>query len=106
MYCAIAVDSSSSSASSADSIIGFVTWFPHLSTSSIKEIVYLHDLFVDPGVRNKGAGRTLIEYVYGEAEKVPASQVYWHTQYFNHAAQLLYTKVADRTDFVKYAKML
>lgn len=101
MYCAVAIDPSNN-----DSVIRFVTWYPHISTSSIKEIVYLHDLFVDPDVRNKGTGRKLIEYVYADAEKLQASQVYWHTQYFNHRAQLLYTKVADRTDYVKYAKML
>lgn len=100
MYCAVAEDPSTSTT------IGFITWYPHISTSSVQEIVYIHDLFVDPTVRNKGTGRKLIEYVYGEAEKIPASQVYWHTQYYNYVGQLLYTKVAERTDFVKYAKML
>jgi D-amino-acid N-acetyltransferase len=53
-----------------------------------------------------GTGRALIEYVAEGAKKLGATQVYWHTQYFNHRAQLLYVKVADRTDFVRYAKML
>lgn len=98
MYSAVAVD--------GDKIVGFVNWYPHVSTSSVQEIVYLHDLFVDPSIRNKGTGRQLIEHVYEHARSIPASSVYWHTQFFNHRAQLLYVKVADRTDFVKYDKVL
>ena len=101
MYGAVAVDSSDS-----DKIIGFVHWYPHCSTSEIGEVVYLHDLFVDPSARNKGTGRALIEHVYEHARGMKAEAVYWHTQYFNHRAQLLYTKVADRTDFVMYRKAL
>ena len=87
-------------------IIGFATWYPHPSTSSIQEVVYLHDLFVDPGSRNSGTGRQLIENVYEHAKTIGAESVYWHTQYFNHRAQLLYVNVADRTDFVRYSKTL
>lgn len=100
MYCAVAEDPDT------HQIIGFITWYPHISTSSVKEIVYIHDLFVDPTVRNRGTGRKLIEHVYEEARKIPASQVYWMTQYYNHVGQILYTKVAERTDFVKYLKVL
>lgn len=100
MYSAVAVDSESGK------VIGFANWYPHPSTSSIEEVVYLHDLFVDPSVRNKGAGRKLIEHVYDHAKSIPAQSVYWHTQHFNHRAQLLYVKVADKTPFVQYRKAL
>ena len=100
MYGAVAIKPGS------QQVIGFVTWYPHPSTSSIEEIVYLHDLFVDPEVRNGGVGRQLIEHVYESAKTLGAKSVYWHTQYFNHSAQLLYVKVADRTDFVRYQKGL
>lgn len=101
MYGAVAIENDAN-----DRIIGFVNWYPHPSTSSIDEIVYLHDLFVDPSTRNGGTGRKLIEHVYDHAKSIPASSVYWHTQYFNHVAQLLYVKVANRTDFVMYSKTL
>ena len=101
IYGAVAVDSQSN-----NKIIGFATWYPHPSTSSIEETVYLHDLFVDPSSRNAGTGRKLIEHVYESAKEMGAASVYWHTQYFNHRAQLLYVNVADRTDFVKYSKTL
>ena len=99
LYSAVAVDNDSK-------VVGFVNWYPHPSTSSIEEIVYLHDLFVDPSIRNKGAGRLLIQHVYEQAKSNGASSVYWHTQFFNHRAQLLYVKVGERTDFVKYNKDL
>lgn len=100
MYASVAV------AAEDNKIIGFVHWYPHPSTSSIEEVVYLHDLFVDPNARNGGVGRQLIEHVYEHAKTIAAEAVYWHTQFFNHRAQLLYVKVADRTDFVMYRKTL
>lgn len=87
-------------------ITGFVNWYPHPSTSSIEEVVYLHDLFVDPSIRGKGIGRKLIEHVYEHAKTIPAQSVYWHTQHFNHQAQLLYVQVAEKTPFVQYRKVL
>ena len=98
MYSAVAVDSLN------NKVMGFVNWYPHPSTSSVEEVVYLHDLFVDPTTRNKGTGRQLVEHVYEHAKTIPARSVYWHTQYFNHRAQLLYVKVAGRTDYVQYRK--
>jgi len=95
--CAVAADSEGD-------LVGFVTWYPHPSTDSIEDVVYLNDLFVDPQARNGGVGRKLIEHVYSEADKAGTGKVYWHTQYFNHRAQLLYTKVAKRTDFVMYSR--
>lgn len=98
LYAAVAEDNGK--------VIGFVTWFPHVSTSSLQDVVYLQDLYVDPNVRNKGTGRQLIEHVYKESEKAGACKVYWHTQHFNHRAQLLYTKIGKKTDFVQYAHPL
>lgn len=100
MHGAVAVNETDSN------ILGFVHWYPHLSTSSIEEQVYIHDLFVDTSDPAKGTGRALIEHVFEWSKALPAKSVYWHTQFFNHRAQLLYVKVADRTDFVVYRKTL
>jgi D-amino-acid N-acetyltransferase len=86
-----------------DKPIGFAHWYPHASTSTIEDQVYLHDLFVDPKTRNGGVGRKLIEHVAAYAREIDSPKLYWHTQHFNHAAQLLYVKVADKTDFVQYS---
>ncbi|PWN40656.1 acyl-CoA N-acyltransferase [Ceraceosorus guamensis] len=72
-------------------ILGFTTWMPHRSTSSIEDVVYLQDLFVDPSIRNGGAGRALIEHVYAEARRAKSPKVYWHTQIHNHRAQVSLT---------------
>ncbi|KAK5166426.1 D-amino-acid N-acetyltransferase [Saxophila tyrrhenica] len=101
VQCAVA---STSSGSYEGGLVGFVTWYPHPSTDSVEDVVYLNDLFVDPDARNGDVGRKLIEYVYAEADKAGAGKVYWHTQFFNHRAQLLYTKVGKRTDFVMYTR--
>jgi D-amino-acid N-acetyltransferase len=85
-------------------LIGFVTWVLHRSTWSDNHVIYLHDLFVDPECRLKGTGRKLIEYVYADADKRDIGKVYWHTQTFNHRAQLLYTKVGFRDEFVSYQR--
>jgi D-amino-acid N-acetyltransferase len=99
LYGAVAVDDQ-------QGMVGFVTYLPHIYTGSVEDIVYLHDLYVDDEVRNGGIGRKLIEHVYEDARELGCESVYWHTQHFNHRAQLLYTKVADKTDFVQYKHVL
>ncbi|KAF7531405.1 hypothetical protein G7054_g8945 [Neopestalotiopsis clavispora] len=111
MYCAVAVSSSSSSSASSGTAapqqVGFATWFPHMSTSSVAPKVYLNDLFVDPGTRCGGVGGRLIDHVVDHARGVlGADSIYWLTQHFNHAAQLLYVKKATKSDFVHYTKKL
>lgn len=71
---AVAVESKDDS---SEDVVGFVTWYPHPSTGHVEDIIYLNDLFVDPGCRNGGIGRKLIEYVYAEADKMGIQTVYW-----------------------------
>ena len=100
--CAVAVlDKAPAGDLDSGEVVGFVTWFPHPTTYSVEDVIYLQDLFVDPACRNGGIGRKLIEHVYAYANKA-GNKVYWHTQYFNHRAQLLYTKIGKRTDFIMY----
>jgi D-amino-acid N-acetyltransferase len=101
IFCAVAE-------SQADGgIIGFVTWFPHPSTSKLGPVVYLNDLFVDTAIRSKGVGGQLMDHVFGHAKReLKAESVYWLTQHFNHRAQLLYVKKGFKSDFVHYTKSL
>ncbi|KAK3684433.1 hypothetical protein LTR37_020273 [Vermiconidia calcicola] len=73
--CAVAVQSNEGDPT-LERVVGFVTYFPHPSTYSIQDVVYLEDLFVDPEQRNGGVGRKLIEYVYAEADKAGYTAVY------------------------------
>ncbi len=50
LFCAVA---EATEEDSSKKLIGFVTWFPHFSTSEIEPIVYLNDLFVDPSAEQQ-----------------------------------------------------
>lgn len=103
LYGAVAVDSDKQT---EGGVVGFVTYLPHIYTATLEDIIYLHDLYVDEDARNGGIGRKLIEHVYDHGKELGVKSVYWHTQHFNHRAQLLYTKVANKTDFVQYKHVL
>jgi len=89
-----------------EEMVGFVTYLFHPFTWSIGPRCYLGDLFSLPQERGKGIGRRLIEAVYDAAREEGAEQVYWMTQEFNYPGRTLYDKVAQKTDFIKYAKNL
>jgi GNAT superfamily N-acetyltransferase len=78
----------------------------HRSTGTAGNYCYLQDLFVAEDGRNHGLGRALIEAVYEKARKAGASRVYWLTHETNETARALYDKVADRSGFIQYRKMI
>lgn len=86
--------------------VGLVHYLPHRSTWTIGNYCYLQDLFLTEDGRGLGTGRRLIEYVYQEADRTNCSRVYWLTHETNQPAMLLYDKVADRSGFIQYRKML
>ena len=51
-------------------------------------------------------GRALIEAVYGAARRAGLSRVYWQTHETNATAMQLYDKVAEKSGFLVYRKML
>ena len=85
---------------------GIVHYLFHRSTWTDGNYCYLQDLFVAEGGRNHGLGRALIDAVYGKAVEGGASRVYWLTHESNDTARALYDKVADRSGFIQYRKML
>ena len=89
-----------------DTPAGMVHWIFHRSNWTIGDYCYLQDLFVDPGVRRGGVGRALIEHVYEEARRAASPRVYWLTHESNAAAMRLYDRVADRSGFIQYRKVL
>jgi GNAT superfamily N-acetyltransferase len=89
-----------------DAMVGIVHMIRHRSTWTENDYVYLQDLFTTEEARGKGVGRALIERVYDEAKKRGCSRVHWLTHETNANAMLLYDRIADRSGFVQYRKLL
>lgn len=85
-------------------VVGFAHILFHSSTWSPTTYCYLEDLFVNPAMRAKGAGRRLIEAVYAEADQRKCTRTYWSTQEFNDRARGLYDQMATRSPFVQYRR--
>ncbi|WP_226018330.1 GNAT family N-acetyltransferase [Novosphingobium sp. FKTRR1] len=86
--------------------LGLVHTVRHRSTWTTGNYCYLQDLFVAPAARGLGLGRALIEHVYATAAADGCSRVYWLTHETNKTAMELYDRVADRSGFVQYRKVL
>jgi ribosomal protein S18 acetylase RimI-like enzyme len=63
-------------------------------------------LYVQPAQRGHGVGRALIEHVYADAAARGCSRVWWLTHESNTDAMLLYDRIAARSGFVQYRKLL
>jgi GNAT superfamily N-acetyltransferase len=62
----------------------------------------LEDLFVDPLIRGKGVGRSLIDKVVELAREKKSKRVYWTTQEFNKTARVLYDSITPVSEYVQY----
>jgi GNAT superfamily N-acetyltransferase len=87
-------------------LIGLVHYLFHRSTIQIAPTCYLQDLFTNEASRGQGAGRALIEAVYGRAKAAGSGRVYWLTHETNATAIRLYNQVAERSGFIVYRKSL
>jgi GNAT superfamily N-acetyltransferase len=87
-------------------LVGIVHYLFHLSTWTSGPYCYLQDLFTLPETRGQGVGRALIEAVASAASEAGASRVYWLTHETNAQAMILYDKVASRSGFVQYRRLL
>ncbi|QEY65620.1 GNAT family N-acetyltransferase [Metapseudomonas lalkuanensis] len=86
--------------------VGLVHYIYHRSCWTVGDYCYLQDLYVAEGVRGGGIGRQLIEHVYAAARAAGASRVHWLTHETNTDAMQLYDRIADRSGFVQYRKIL
>lgn len=90
----------------SDRALGLVHSIFHRSTWTTSDDCYLQDLFVEKEARGGGAGRALIEHVYEDAKRRGAMRVYWQTHESNHNAMQLYDRIAHRSPFVQYRKLI
>lgn len=87
-------------------LVGIVHYLFHHSTWTTGPYCYLQDLFTAQDLRGQGVGRALIEAVAAAAQERGASRVYWLTHESNTQAMALYDKVASRSGFIQYRRLL
>lgn len=93
-------------AQSNEKLVGLAHYIFHRTSTSIAPTCYLNDLFTNASLRGKGIGRALINGVYDQALAAGSSKVYWLTHETNTAGQRLYDKVAERSGFIMYRKVI
>ena len=93
-------------AEDASGLLGLAHFLFHRSTTQLGPSCYLQDLFTVEAARGKGVARALIEEVYRRAKAAGSPRVYWQTHETNATAMRLYDKVAEKSGFVVYRKML
>lgn len=87
-------------------LIGLAHYLFHRSTISIAPTCYMQDLYASEAARGSGVGTALIEAVYAAAANAGSQRVYWQTHETNATAMHLYDRVAERSGFVVYRRML
>jgi GNAT superfamily N-acetyltransferase len=87
-------------------LLGLAHYIFHRSTIAIGPNCYLQDLFTVETSRGKGVARALINGVYEQAKLAGAARLYWQTHETNVTAMQLYDKVAERSGFVVYRKLI
>ncbi|WP_050477729.1 GNAT family N-acetyltransferase [Herbaspirillum rhizosphaerae] len=87
-------------------LIGLAHFLFHRSTTQIAPNCYMQDLFTAESCRGRGVARKLIEEVYARARAAGGGRVYWQTHETNATAMKLYDKVAEKSGFVVYRKLL
>lgn len=87
-------------------LVGLAHYLFHRSTTLIEPTCYLQDLFTIAAARGRGIGRALIESVYERAKLAGSTRVYWQTHETNLTAMKLYNKIAERSGFIVYRKLL
>ena len=89
-------------AESNGEVVGFTHYLFRPSTWAVNDYCYLEDLYVDPAIRGKGAGRALISAVVERAKDAKSNRVYWTTQNTNAQARILYDSFGFPSEFVQY----
>ncbi|HWX67475.1 MAG TPA: GNAT family N-acetyltransferase [Rhodanobacter sp.] len=90
----------------AGELLGLAHFLYHRSTIQLGPSCYMQDLFTVEAARGNGVGRALINAVYERAGQAGSPRVYWQTHETNAAAMQLYDKVAEKSGFVVYRKLL
>ena len=92
-------------AETSEGVVGWGSLNP-FSARQAYRFVADFSVYVERGWRGKGVGRALIEGVYEAARAAGSPRVYWMTHETNETAMALYDKVAEKSGFLVYRKMV
>jgi GNAT superfamily N-acetyltransferase len=87
-------------------LVGLAHFLFHRSTTQIGPVCYLQDLFTAESGRGQGVARALVEAVCRHAADAGAQRVYWQTHESNHTAMRLYDRIAEKSGFLVYRRLL
>jgi GNAT superfamily N-acetyltransferase len=90
----------------SDTLLGLVHFLYHRSTIQVPLTCYLQDLYTVEAARGQGIARALIQAVYERARSAGSPRVYWQTHETNTVAMRLYDRVAEKSGFLVYRKLL
>ena len=82
--------------------IGFTQLYPSFSSTSMRRLWILNDLFVSPSARKKGIGEALMERARQWALETGAEGLTLETAIDNHTARRLYEKLGYKKDEVYF----
>jgi GNAT superfamily N-acetyltransferase len=86
----------------ADQPVGFTQLYSCFSSTAMKPMWILNDLFVAPGARRKGVAEALLQRARQWAIDTRAANMWLETASDNHSAQALYEKLGWERDNVYY----
>ncbi len=87
-----------------DTLIGFTQLYRSFCSVELKPLVYLYDLFVEPGARRSGVARALMQAATEYAQSHGAGRLQLETAIDNTQAQALYEDLGweKDTEFFTY----
>lgn len=81
-----------------DNAVGFVQLYPCFSSTAMKRMWILNDLFVAPEMRRQGTAQALMERAKQWAVETKADGLWLETALDNHPAQRLYERMGWKRD--------
>jgi GNAT superfamily N-acetyltransferase len=86
----------------AGHVVGIANFLTHENTLTLAPVCYLQDLFVDPEVRARGAGRAMIDWLVAQMQAQGWARLYWNTKEDNYRARGLYDRYTPHSGFLRY----
>ena len=87
-------------------LLGLAHFLYHRSTIQLQPTCYLQDLYTLESARGRGVARALVEAVSDHARAAGTPRLYWQTHETNAVAMRLYDRIAQKSGFLVYRKVL